>query len=74
MRELQGIMGDLVRFNQRNPQAAITTDTIDRSMRSHLRTSQRMHHGVTFGAKNESFLRRNAAEYDRNITLWDDTD
>jgi len=74
MRELQGIMGDLVRFNQRNPQAAITMDTIDRSMRSHLRTSQRMHHGVTFGAKNEAFLRRNAAEYDRNITLWDDTD
>jgi hypothetical protein len=58
-------------FNRRNPQAAITPDTIERSMRAHLRTSQRMHHGVTFSPKNDAFLRRNAAEYDDDITIWD---
>jgi len=68
---LRNTVQALGEFNRRHPEAAITADTIDRSMRSHLRTSQRMHHGVTFSPKNDAFLRRNAAEYDDDITIWD---
>jgi hypothetical protein len=40
-------------------------------MKSHLATTQRMHHGVTFSPKNERFLKQEAKEYDDNITLFD---
>jgi hypothetical protein len=57
--------------NRKHPQHRITPDTIERSMKSHLATTRRMHHGVTFSPKNERFLKQEAKEYDDNITLFD---
>ena len=44
-------------FNQRHPGNAITADTLSDSLTSHLRTTSRTHHGVTYSPRNEAYIR-----------------
>lgn len=57
-------------FNQRHPRNAITPDTIERSMTSHQRTTARTHHGVSYSAGNEAYLRELNEQWGPS-SLWE---
>ena len=50
-------------FNRRYPHAAISSETLDRSLSSFQRTTGRMRSGITFSDRNEAFLERLSREY-----------
>ena len=50
-------------FNRMYPQAAITPETLSKSLRSHRDTTSRMHHGITFSTKNEPYLKQRASDF-----------
>ena len=58
-------------FNQTFPNFRITPETIKRSMTQHMRTSKRMHYGVTINPKMMADMQQSAAEYDDTLTIWD---
>jgi hypothetical protein len=53
----QEINAEIQEFNQRHPGNAITPDTLRDSLTSHLRTTDRTHHGVSYSPRNEAFIR-----------------
>ena len=40
-------------------------------MTQHMRTSKRMHYGVTINPKMMADMQQSAAEYDDTLTIWD---
>lgn len=68
---VQGMVERLRNFNRRHPSAAITVDSIQRSMRSHMRTSAQMHHGITLNKNMRAALEEEAREFDKNVSIWD---
>jgi len=46
-KELRNVRKELYKFNKRHRSAAITPETIERSMKQHARTSKDMHNGIT---------------------------
>lgn len=62
--EYRRIMRDIREFNRRHPQAAISSDTLQSSLRSHLETTSDMHHGVLFSTPNRAMLQRMAERWD----------
>ena len=58
------IMEDMQKFSERHPGAAITIDTILRSMKQHARTSATMYSGITLSKGMMSALMANIAEYE----------
>tara|TARA_E500000318_G_scaffold55519_1_gene51577 strand:+ start:6 stop:3359 length:3354 start_codon:yes stop_codon:yes gene_type:complete len=65
------IREDMNEFNQTFPNFRITPETIKRSMAQHMRTSKRMHYGVTINPKMVADMQQSAAEYDDTLTIWD---
>jgi len=61
----------LRRFNSRHANAAITADSVKRSMRSHQKTSAEMHHGITLNKNMRAALQAEAREFDKNVSIWD---
>ena len=57
-------LDDMFKFNDLHPTAAITADTISKSMAQHMKTSQEMYHGVTLNKKLRAELLQNASEFD----------
>lgn len=57
-------LGEMLKFNDLHPGAAITAETIQNSMAQHMRTTQEMYHGVTLNKKLRSELLQNASEFD----------
>ena len=67
----QSIREDINEFNETYPSFAITPETIKRSMAQHMRTSKKMHYGVTLNPKMSNDMKQSAAEYDDTLTIWD---
>ena len=68
---IKDAMESLRRFNRRHPSAAITGETIIRSMKSHMKTTREMHHGVTLNKNMRAVLANEAREFDKNVSIWD---
>jgi hypothetical protein len=62
---------EMLEFNSTYPSFAITPDTIKRSMAQHMRTSKKMHYGVTINPRMFNDMKQSAAEYDDTLTIWD---
>jgi tRNA pseudouridine-54 N-methylase len=58
------ITDELLRFNDRYPQIAITPSTIKKSMEQHRKTTQEMHHGITVSKPMRDRVLRMAEEYE----------
>ena len=61
----------LRRFNSRHANAAITADSVKRSMKSHQKTSAEMHHGITLNKNMRATLQAEARDFDKNVSIWD---
>jgi hypothetical protein len=46
--EMMQVYKDMLKFNKRHPEAAITPDSINRSMKRHAETTENMHNGASF--------------------------
>jgi hypothetical protein len=53
-----------------SPQHVITAKTIQKSMKTHKRTTADMHHGVKFSSSLDKALRESAAEWDQGLQLF----
>ena len=64
--ELRGAVDNINEFNKAHPLAAITTDSIERSMRSHEKTSEKMakYNGVSLSPRMKKELDINRSEWD----------
>tara|TARA_R110000796_G_scaffold126711_1_gene241648 strand:- start:42 stop:1598 length:1557 start_codon:yes stop_codon:yes gene_type:complete len=64
--ELRGAVDNINKFNKAHPLAAITTDSIERSMRSHEKTSEKMakYNGVSLSPRMKKELDINRSEWD----------
>ena len=62
---------DLLELGRKHP-GLVTADTIQRSMKQHMRTSATMYHGVTLNKLMRAELLRNAAEFDEGLDLGDE--
>jgi len=69
--EVQDVLDDINKFNVRNPDYPITEDSIKRSLRGHIRTSQRMHYGVTYSPKLQNRLVESMDDYEGSVSIWD---
>jgi len=70
--EMEAIMKEIIKYNKRFPSTAITNKSFKQSMKSHQRTTSRMHHGIVINPRMRNELMEDAAEYDDTITLWQD--
>ena len=70
--EARKIRRDIAEFNREFPSVRITPDSIKRSMAQHMRTSKRIHSGVTLNPKMFTSLKQSASEYDDTLTIWED--
>jgi hypothetical protein len=58
---------EMLKFNEKHPTAAITAETINNSMRQHMKTTATMYHGVTFNKRLRPELLQSAAEFDDGL-------
>jgi hypothetical protein len=70
--EAMDTMQKIVEFNRKHPSAAITGQTIQRSMAQHAKTSATMYHGITISKNMRPELMRNIAEYDDGLDLFEE--
>ena len=68
---VRDVVEKLKSFNRRHPSAAITGETVVRSMKSHMKTTQQMHHGVTLNKNMRDVLAKEAREFDKKVSIWD---
>ena len=64
---MQDAVDQMMDFNKRHPSAAITGDTIRKSMQQHQRTTASMIAGVSYSKNMLPEIRARLAEYDRDI-------
>jgi hypothetical protein len=69
---VQRIMEDMVDFNSRHPEHSITPDTVKRSMAQHMRTTAKMHYGVTLSPRLRSKLQDLGDDWDDSPTFASD--
>lgn len=62
---------DLLELGRKHP-GLVTPETIQRSMKQHMRTSATMYHGITLNKLMRAELLRNAAEFDEGLDLGDE--
>lgn len=67
----QDHMEELQKLGQRHP-GQVTADTIKRSLAQHMRTTAQMVHGVSYSKGMRNELLQNAAEFDDDVSIWDD--
>jgi hypothetical protein len=69
MKGLREVKRDIQEFNTKHrknfPDAVIDTDTINRSMKMHMRTSEEMFNGVQLSPSTRDTLKQWAESYDR---------
>jgi len=64
-------MEELQKLGERYP-GLVTADTIKRSLAQHMRTTGQMVHGVTYSKSLRNQLLQDAAEFDDDVSIWDD--
>jgi hypothetical protein len=67
--EAANIAAEMLKYNRKHPGAAITADTVKKSMAQHMKTTKDMYHGITLSKSLRPQLLMNAAEYDDGIKL-----
>lgn len=60
-----GVFDEIMKFNDRHPEAAITPNSIERSMNQHAKTSLEMYNGVTLSPLYRRTLEQLRSEYDQ---------
>lgn len=61
--KMEEVRKDMLKFNKRHPTAQISSATIIKSMKSHTRTTNNMHNGVTVSPMLKYALERSREEY-----------
>jgi len=69
--EANDVLSEIMKFNERNPDYPIGKDSLLRSLKGHIRTSTRMHHGVTYSPKLQNRLLDAMADYEGSVSIWD---
>lgn len=69
--EAANILEDIQRYNARNPDYPITADSLVRSLKGHIRTTQRMHYGVTYSPRLQQRLLDSMEDYEGAVSIWD---
>jgi hypothetical protein len=69
--EARKVMEDIRAYNRRHPTAAISSDTLKRSVRSRFQVSKRMQSGVTYSRRNEERIRQLDSDFDETSTFWE---
>lgn len=69
--EAANILEDIRRYNARNPDYPITADSLVRSLKGHIRTTQRMHYGVTYSPRLQQRLLDSMEDYEGAVSIWD---
>ena len=64
-------MEKLIELGQKHP-GLVTPKVIKDSLAQHMRTTATMHHGVTYNKLMRNELMANAAEFDRDVSVFDD--
>ena len=59
----QEMVDGMAEFNKRHPEAAITAETVRKSMNSHMKTSATMHNGVTVSPLMKYAIAKSNSEY-----------
>jgi hypothetical protein len=67
MQEAAELAKEMLKFNRKHPGAAITPQTIQRSMAQHMKTTNEMYHGITISKALRPQLMMDAAEYDDGL-------
>ena len=67
--EAADLAAEMLEFNKKYPGAAITGETVKRSMAQHTKTSQEMFHGVTIAKSLRPQIMQHAAEFDGDFEL-----
>ena len=67
MKEANAILVEMLKFNRRHPGAAITGDTISRSMAQHMKTTKEMYHGITINKSLRPQIMQHFAEFDEGL-------
>ena len=57
------ILEDIYKFNDRHPQHGITAESVIRSMKMHALSSAKMHNGVTLTPKMRQILLENSDDF-----------
>ena len=58
-----GVFDEIMKFNDRHPEAAITPNSIERSMNQHAKTSSEMYNGVSLSPLYRRTLEQLRSEY-----------
>jgi hypothetical protein len=64
-------MRKLIEMGTKRP-GLVTPETIQRSMAQHMRTTSTMYHGITMNKLMRNELLQDAAEYDKDVTIFQD--
>jgi len=62
--EMQDLSERMADFNKRHPSIAITSDTLQKSMRGHAKTAAQKYHGVVFNKRLRPEIMQSIAEFD----------
>jgi hypothetical protein len=68
--EAQDALRAMVEFSRKHPAAAITPDTIRRSMNQHMERSATMYNGVSFSPMMREAIKAKLAEWDQGFSLF----
>lgn len=69
--DVSDVYDRVFKFNTKHPTAAISADSIKRSMKQHMRTSVKMHNGVTLSPNMQAVLKDHVADYWGYDLLYD---
>lgn len=69
--DVSDVYDRVFKFNTKHPTAAISADSIKRSMKQHMRTSIKMHNGVTLSPNMQAVLKDHVADYWGYDLLYD---
>ena len=69
--DISDVLEDINKFNGRHPTAAIVPSSIRRSLAGHMRTTLKMHNGITLSPNMRMALRNHADEYSQ-FGIFDD--
>lgn len=61
----------MIKFSRKHKEAAITAETIDRSMKQHAKTSLEMYNGIRLNPQMRETLENSRNDWDQGLQLFD---
>ena len=71
-RDMNKLFKEILEYNRRFPQSAITPDGIMRSLRAKAQSKARMHNGMVINPRLRTELYRDVDEWDSTLSIWED--